>query len=61
MAGSYADRAIALLRESIERGDPEAGRLLRDPAFDPIRYRDGFKALEPEKISRTGECDRPIR
>ena len=61
MAGSYADRAIALLREAIEVGDPEALPLLRDRAFDPIRDRDGFKALEPEKIGRGGEGDRPVR
>ena len=61
IAGSYADRAIALLRESIERGDPDADALLQDRAFDPIRGRDGFKVLEPEKIGRAGESDRPIR
>jgi hypothetical protein len=52
IAGSYADRAIALLREAVEGKDPEAARLLQDPAFDPIRDRDGFKALEPEKLGR---------
>lgn len=52
MAGAYADRAIALLREAIESGDPESDRLLREPAFDPIRQRDGFKILEPEKIGQ---------
>jgi hypothetical protein len=61
IAGAYADRAIALLREAIERNDPEALRLLQDPTFDPIRDRDGFKALEPEKIGRSAEFDRSIR
>jgi eukaryotic-like serine/threonine-protein kinase len=61
MAGTYADRAIALLREAVESGDPEVDRLLRDSAFDPIRTRDGFKALEPEKIGRVEAPDRPIR
>ncbi len=55
ISGAYADRAIALLREAVEGKDPEAARLLRDPAFDPIRNRDGFKALEPEKIGRAEE------
>ncbi len=60
IAGAYADRAIALLREAIEGDDPEARRLLRDPAFDPIRDRDGFKALEPEKIGRVTSPGRSI-
>ena len=60
IAGAYADRAIALLREAIEGNDPDARRRLRDPAFDPIRDRDGFKALEPEKIGRATGTDRPI-
>jgi eukaryotic-like serine/threonine-protein kinase len=55
IAGAYADRAIALLREAVESNDPDTGKLLRDPSFDPIRNRDGFKALEPEKISRADE------
>jgi tetratricopeptide (TPR) repeat protein len=55
IAGSYADRAIALLREAVEGKDPEASQLLQDPTFDPIRGRDGFKALEPEKIGRAEE------
>ena len=61
LAAAYADRAIALLREAIERNDPGAPRLLQDSAFDPIRARDGFKALEPEKVGRVIDDTRPIR
>ena len=56
-AGDYADRAIALLRESIER-EGDAARLLEDDAFSPLRDRDGFKTLSlavGEKAARPGE------
>ena len=56
-AGAYADRAIALLRQAIEGGGVDPGRLLPDPTFDPIRDRDGFKALQPEKISARGSAN----
>ncbi len=59
LSGAYADRAIALLREAIDGGGPEAGRLLREPDFDPIRNRDGFKVLEPEKVGRRQALDPP--
>ena len=52
LSGAYADRAIALLREATKNGGTEADRLLQDPTFDPIRDRDGFKALEPEKLGQ---------
>ncbi len=55
-AGAYADRAIALLRQAIEGGRPDASRLLRDSKFDSIRNRDGFKALEPEKVGSLGSA-----
>jgi hypothetical protein len=60
ISGAYADRAIALLREAVEGKDPEADRLLQDPAFDPIRGRDGFKALEPEMTGRATDPGRLI-
>ena len=55
LSGDYADRAVALLREVIERDGSQASRLLSEPAFDPIRDRDGFKTLEPAKVGRSGD------
>ena len=52
LAGAYADRAIALLREATAGGGPEADRLLQDSTFDAIRERDGFKALEHPKLGQ---------
>ena len=52
LAGDYADRAIAQLREAVGRGGPEGVRLLQDPAFNPIRDRSGFKALELDQVDR---------
>ncbi len=45
VAGSYADHAIALLREAIERGDVVADKVLSDDAFQPLRTRDAFGTL----------------
>ena len=59
---TFADRAIALLREAIEAGDPGSDGLLGDDAFDPIRDRDGFKTLRlasAEGASRPGESAEP--
>ncbi len=56
-AGAYADRAIALLREAIQGGGIDASQLLKDAIFDSIRERDGFKALEPEKIGHRRSAD----
>ena len=45
LAGSYADRAIALIRDAIERREPGAGRLLAAPEFEPLQFREAFKNL----------------
>ena len=61
LAGDYADRAIALLREAIERDGPDARQLLGEPVFDSIRGRDGFKALEPAKVGQRRPAEPELR
>ncbi len=43
--GVYADRAITLLREAIEHGDPRAKDLLKEPVFEPLKSRRLFQTL----------------
>jgi serine/threonine protein kinase len=57
LAASYADRAIALLREAIVNGDPDAQRLLQDEAFAPIRNRDGFKTLRLTSLEKVTQSE----
>jgi serine/threonine-protein kinase len=45
LAGSYADRAIALIRETIERREPGADRLLGASEFLPLQVREAYKSL----------------
>jgi serine/threonine-protein kinase len=45
LSALYADRAIALLREAVEKGEPGALRLQDDATFEPLHSRDGFKTL----------------
>jgi serine/threonine-protein kinase len=45
LAGSYADRAIALIREAIERREPGADRLLGASEFLPLHAREAYKSL----------------
>ncbi len=45
LVATYADRAIGLLRESIERGDTDASRLVEDSAFAKLKDREAYKTL----------------
>lgn len=56
-SGGYADRAIALLREALEKGEPGIDQLAQQAAFDPLRGRESYKTLpfaatEDKKDSR---------
>jgi tetratricopeptide (TPR) repeat protein len=46
---TLVDRAIAQLRKAKEAGLQGLGPLLDDPDFDPIRAREEFQALRPER------------
>jgi len=60
LADGYADRAIALLREAIERGDKGGGRLDEDADLASLRSRDAFrKLLTPPNVEATRAGDAP--
>jgi tetratricopeptide (TPR) repeat protein len=48
LAQSYADRAMALLRQAVARGYKNAARLKQDPHFGVLREREEFKQLLAE-------------
>jgi hypothetical protein len=45
LAGSYADRAVDLLRKAMHQGYKDAEELKKNPSFDPLRSRDDFRKL----------------
>jgi tetratricopeptide (TPR) repeat protein len=54
LAGKYADRALALLRQAVERGFKNADHMKKDSDLQPLRERPEFKKLlaELEKPSK---------
>ena len=48
LAQSYADRAIALLRQAVARGYQDAAQLKKDANIEPLRGRDDFRKLLAE-------------
>jgi serine/threonine-protein kinase len=63
LARSYADRALAALRQAIAKGYQDAANLTKDPDLDPLRGRDDFRKLltEVEKVQAKDkpQGDRP--
>jgi hypothetical protein len=45
LAQSYADRAMALLRQSVARGYKDAAHMKKDPDLEPLRARQEFHKL----------------
>ena len=45
LARGYAERALALLRQAVQRGFKDAARMKKDPDLEPLRTRDDFKKL----------------
>jgi tetratricopeptide (TPR) repeat protein len=45
LAGKYADRGLALLRQAVDRGFNDAERVENDPDLEPLRGREGFGEL----------------
>ncbi len=48
LAESYTDRALARLRQAVERGYQDAARMQQDPHLEPLRERQPFRALLAE-------------
>jgi hypothetical protein len=45
LASSYADRALALLRQAVAHGYDDAAHMKQDTDLEPLRGRDDFKKL----------------
>jgi WD40 repeat protein/tetratricopeptide (TPR) repeat protein len=45
LAADYAERALDQLRAAADKGFSDAGSLKKDPAFAPLREREGFQKL----------------
>jgi serine/threonine-protein kinase len=45
VATAYGDRALAALRQAIDRGAKEAAQIPKDPSLDPLRSREDFQKL----------------
>jgi len=52
---TYADRAVALLRQAIDKGVKDAGFLKETAYFEPLRQREDFKEL----VSKLEQPARP--
>lgn len=48
LAHSYADRAMALLRQAVAKGYKDAAHLKKDKDLDPLRSRPDFQKLLAE-------------
>jgi tetratricopeptide (TPR) repeat protein len=58
LAGRYAERAVALLRRSMQAGWKDAAHLKKDPDLDPLRQRQDFQDLLVEldkRAAKTGK------
>ena len=55
LAQTYADRAMALLRQAAERGFKDAAHMKQDTDLDPLRTREDFKELIAELQGETKE------
>jgi serine/threonine protein kinase/Flp pilus assembly protein TadD len=48
LAKDYADRALAVLRQAVQKGYKDVARLKKDPDLDSLRQRDDFRRLLAE-------------
>ena len=53
LAKSYADRALALLRQAISKGYQDAASMKKDTLLDPMRSRPEFQKLLDELEAKT--------
>jgi serine/threonine-protein kinase len=51
-AGTYADQAVELLRQAVQRGYADAEDLKKNPAYAALRRRDDFRRLQAELAGR---------
>jgi serine/threonine protein kinase/tetratricopeptide (TPR) repeat protein len=52
LAQDYGDRALALLRQAVERGYKDAERINKDSHLEPLRERDEFRKLLAQIASK---------
>ncbi len=55
LAQSYADRALALLRQAVARGFKDVARMKKDADLEPLRTREEFKKVLAELEGKTKE------
>jgi tetratricopeptide (TPR) repeat protein len=48
LASAYGDRALAALRQAVEKGAKEVAEMGTDPSLDPLRSREDFRKLLAE-------------
>jgi serine/threonine protein kinase/tetratricopeptide (TPR) repeat protein len=53
LAQAYSERALALLRQAVERGFKDVDRLKKDPDLEPLRARDEFGKLVADLEAKT--------
>jgi hypothetical protein len=66
LAGQYADRAVALLRQALKKDPKAVGAIPKEARLDRLRSREDFHQLienwkkqEPEKGNKEQESRRP--
>jgi hypothetical protein len=45
LAKAYADQAVSLVREALEKGHSDLEVIRKDPSFDSVRARPDFRSL----------------
>ncbi len=58
-AQTYADRALALVREAIERGFGDVVRMQKDPRLEPLREQPEFRKLLAELEQKLKDKSKP--
>jgi tetratricopeptide (TPR) repeat protein len=53
LAGNYGDRAMAALRQAIDKGAKEGSQLSKDPRLDPLRSRPDFQKVLAEMEAKS--------
>jgi hypothetical protein len=52
---TYGDRALAALRQAVEKGAKEVAQIKKDPSLDPLRQREDFHRLLAEVEAKQKE------
>jgi hypothetical protein len=53
LAAAYGERALAALRQAVEKGAKEVAQMKKDPSLDPLRSREDFQKLLAESEAKS--------